>query len=67
MTNKEWIIAVLTDDPITDGSDYLSEIYYAVACPYHYGDKNAKCFRKEPTRDMCEECKCEWLDKEKTE
>lgn len=67
MTNKEYLIAVLTDDPRVDGCDYKSEIYHNINCPYFYGDKRAKCYKKhydEITRNMCEECKCEWLEEE---
>ena len=68
MTNKEFIVALLTDDPrIYDCCDYQSEVYNRIACPYFRGDKRAKCENKridEVSRRLCEECKCEWLEKE---
>ena len=67
MTNKEYLIAVLTDDPRVEGCDYQSEIYNHITCPYYQGDKRAKCVNKsldEVTRRLCEECKCEWLEQE---
>lgn len=66
MTNKEYLIAVLTDDPkVYDFTDYESEVYYRINCPYFLGDERARCKDvSSPTRKMCEECKCEWLEKE---
>ena len=70
MTNKEYLIAVLTDDPRVEGCDYQSEVYNHIDCPYFCGDEKAKCHNKsldEVTRRLCEECKCEWLEQEVAE
>lgn len=69
MTNKEYLIAVLTDDPkVYDFTDYESEVYYRINCPYFFGDERARCKDvSSPTRKMCEECKCEWLEQEMDE
>ena len=54
MTNKEYLIAVLTDDPkVYDFTDYESEVYYRINCPYYSGDKRARCKDvSSPTRKM---------------
>lgn len=68
MTNREYMARQLTDpDWIDDGgASYVSMVEYNVGCPYFAGDKRCHCNGSEefPTREMCGECKMEWLEAE---
>lgn len=67
MTNREYLLALLDDENHIDdgGSSYEAMVYYNIACPYLGYDERAKC--KDyiaPQRNVCVECKMEWLDSE---
>lgn len=71
MTNKEYIINILSDDygdPFDDGgASYEALVYYNISCPYRCGDKRAHCYGKSfdfINREVCVACKMEWLDQE---
>lgn len=66
MTNREYMIALLTDaDFIDDGrASEEAMIFYNINCPYFYGDERCHCNDREITRDLCVACKSEWLDNE---
>lgn len=64
MTNRELLIATLTDTLDIDDGGATEEaiIHYHIACPYFDGDPRCKCLNKDISRDLCVECKSEWLD-----
>ena len=67
MTNREYMAKQLTDpDWIDDGgASYESMVHYNIDCPYFYGDKRKHCGEgKKPSRELCSECKMEWLEAE---
>ena len=64
MTNREYIIAALTDEFDDMGATEESVVYYNIKCPYNTGDKRAHCRNDEINREVCVACKFEWLDSE---
>jgi hypothetical protein len=72
MTNKEYIIEVLSDeynDPFDDGgASFEALVHYHINCPYLCGDERAHCHNKpldySNDRKHCVACKLEWLDME---
>lgn len=66
MTNKEYMIALLSDDGFVDDgrASWECMIYYNIKCPYFAGDERCHCKGKEPNREICVECKEEWLESE---
>lgn len=66
MTNREYLINQLQDDNFIDdsGASYETTIHYNIACPYFAGDERALCNNKKITREMCFQCKEQWLDSE---
>lgn len=76
MTNRDYMLNLLLDGLEANGEDFqrihiddggASEeamIYYNVNCPYYMGDERCHCKGIEPNRDICVECKSEWLDNE---
>ena len=67
MTNREYLINQLQDENFIDdsGASYEATIYYDIACPYCCRDKRMFCYNKtEITREMCFQCKEQWLDTE---
>lgn len=69
MTNREYIIALLSDEDFIDddGASYESMIYYSIACPYFMGDERCFCRDRhinEIDREMCFKCKEDWLNSE---
>lgn len=72
MTNKEYILEVLSDDyndPFDDGGAcFEALVHYHIACPYIVGDTRAHCHEDDelvaPNRKTCVACKMEWLDME---
>lgn len=69
MTNREYMITLLSDDDAFDdgGASYEAMVHYNVGCPYLYGDSRAHCNGEEDSyinRDNCYHCKQEWLDSE---
>ncbi len=63
-TNKDYLIAALTDD-IDDGGASLEAVtYYNISCPYSSGKTRCDDYPFEIPRDVCVECKTEWLAKE---
>lgn len=68
MTNREYIIAQLSDkDCIDDGASYESMVCNSIACPYFIGDERAFCLYedvKENYLDTCFKCKENWLNSE---
>lgn len=74
MTNREFLIAVLSDenlDPFDNGADGEATVYYHIKCPYRGADKRAHCFRDgidtDHGREQCVACKMEWLEMEVAE
>ena len=48
MTNREFLIAVLSDenlDPFDNGADGEATVYYNINCPYLGADERAHCVR----------------------
>lgn len=69
MTNKEYIVMLLSDNDLIDdgGASYEALVHYHINCPYLCGDERAHCHNKPldyPTRKHCVACKLEWLDME---
>lgn len=71
MTNREFLVAVLSDenlDPFDNGADGEAAVWYHIKCPYLGADKRAHCFRdgfdNEHEREQCVACKMEWLEQE---
>lgn len=68
MTNREYMIAQLTDDNFIDdgGASWEAMIYYNIACPYFSDDNRAHCYNDFDLicRDTCVSCKAEWLESE---
>lgn len=69
MTNREYLIAQLSDENFIDddGASYESMLYYNIHCPYFYGDTRAFCYLQEwgsIDRDRCFKCKEKWLNSE---
>lgn len=69
MTNREYIIAQLSDQDCIDdnGASYESMVCNSIACPYFTGDERAFCVRediKENDMDLCFKCKENWLNSE---
>lgn len=69
MKNIEYMILLLTDEvhePFdSGGADWEAMVHYNIACPYFAGDARAKCHGgASPNRDLCVECKQEWLEQE---
>lgn len=65
MTNKEYLLAALTDKFDDGGASYESTVYYNIACPYHEGDPDALCDSCPMfSREQCTECKMAWLEKD---
>ena len=68
------------NDEFDDWGATEAWIHYHIACPYFNGDRNCHCLpedyrtgkrntykyseQKEANRDMCVECKTEWLESE---
>ena len=58
MTNREYMITLLSDDDAFDdgGASYEAMVCYNVGCPYFYGNARAHCNGKEDSyinRDNC--------------
>lgn len=80
MTNQEYIIAALTDQIDDGGATWEACVHYNINCPYFEGDRRCHCYpeeyrdgtvdrvafkdKKEATRELCVECKAEWLESE---
>lgn len=65
MTNQEYIIACLNDEIDDGGASFESCVYYNIACPYADGDERAHCHNIDfITRNLCFDCKREWLESE---
>ena len=69
MTNREYMVALLTDsNEIDDGyASYEAMVHYNVNCPYFSGDGRGHCHGQNDdyiNRDNCFWCKQEWLDQE---
>lgn len=72
MTNREYIIAQLSDQDCIDdnGASYESMVCNSIACPYFTGDERAFCLYedvKESDYDTCFKCKENWLNSEVSE
>lgn len=68
LTNREYVIALLSDDNFVDdgGASYEAMVHYSVNCPYIGNDERAHCHGKDVdyiNRGNCFYCKQEWLDK----
>ena len=70
MTNKEYIVMLLSDNELIDdgGASFEALVHYNIACPYTVGDARAHCHEdnelNELNRKTCVACKLEWLDME---
>lgn len=80
MTNQEMLIAALNGEIDDGGASWESWIHYHINCPYFDGDRRCHCYpeeyrkgeidrvkfkdEKEATRELCVECKAEWLESE---
>lgn len=67
MTNREYMIAQLTDDNFIDdgGASWEAMISYNIGCPYDAFDERGHCQPDRiADRDLCISCKSEWLDME---
>ena len=69
MTNREYMITLLSDDDAFDdgGASYEAMVYYNINCPYNEGDARAHCCMEDYSfinRDNCFHCKQEWLESE---
>lgn len=64
MTNREYLIAALTDQIDDGGASEEAAVYYNINCPYYDGDSRCHCSGKEINRETCVACKFEWLDSE---
>lgn len=67
MTNKEYMIGLLSDDSFIDdgGASWESMVHYNIKCPYSVVDERCHCKDKEIiSRDVCVNCKAEWLENE---
>ena len=64
MTNREYMAKQLSDpDWIDDGgASYESMVHYNINCPYFSGDERSHCRNAAPSRNVCGECKMEWLE-----
>ena len=53
-------------DPFDNGADGESVIYYNISCPYFRGDERARCKDQIMimNRELCVECKMDWLNAE---
>lgn len=65
MTNREMMIKALKGE-FDDWGAEEAVIYYNVNCPYFVSDSRCKCENddKEPSREICSECKYKWLEME---
>ena len=77
--NKEFLAAAILDE-MDDWGAAEAWIYYHLNCPYRTGDRRCHCYPEEyrngtmeelkykdclkATREMCSECKYEWLNQE---
>ncbi len=69
MTNKEYIVKLLSDEDFIDdgGTSYEALVHYNISCPYTCGDERAHCHNKPldyTNREVCVACKMEWLESE---
>lgn len=69
MTNREYLIAQLSDENFIDdsGASYEATIYNSISCPYLLGDERALCNDvaiDKVDRNMCFKCKEKWLNSE---
>lgn len=75
MTNREYIINLLLDGleneadfkrvSIDDGfASYEAMVHRNIDCPYYDGDERCYCNIQEIEREVCYECKEEWLNSE---
>ena len=67
MTNREYMVAVLTDQVDDGGASYEAVLHYDIKCPYFEGDQRAHCDGKDDSfinRDNCYYCKHEWMESE---
>lgn len=67
-TNKDYLIATLTESIDDGGASYESVVRYNIDCPYIY---NSDCLNHRENnkydtpeyRDACIRCKTEWLER----
>lgn len=68
-TNKDYMIAVLTDEIDDGGASYESMARYNINCPYFkYSDclneREGNKYDTKEYKDGCIRCKMAWLDRE---
>lgn len=68
-TNKDYLIAVLTEDIDDGGASYESAVEYNIACPYRHSsdclnDHEGNQYDSKKYRDGCVRCKLAWLERE---
>lgn len=68
-TNKDYLIAALTDDIDDGGASYGSVVEYHIDCPYFGGDNclnehEDNEYDTKAYKDGCIRCKLAWLERE---
>ncbi len=68
-TNKDYLIAVLTDNIDDGGASYESVAEYDIACPYYgnsdcYNDHFGNEYDTKEYKEGCVKCKLAWLERE---
>lgn len=68
-TNKDYLIAVLTDNIDDGGASYEAVAEYDIDCPYRgyadcYNDHNKNDYGTREYREGCITCKLAWLERE---
>ena len=64
MTNLENLISVLSGEVDDGGASFEAAVHYNIACPHYSGMDGLRCENREPCREICVECKMEWLETE---
>lgn len=63
-TNKDYIIAALTGEIDDGGAALESVVHYNLKCPHRIGDGKCLGNKELPSRELCFQCKMEWLESE---
>lgn len=68
-TNKDYLIAALTDDIDDCGASYEAVARYAIECPYNrnsdcLNDHEGNKYDTEEYREGCVRCKMAWLERQ---
>lgn len=63
-TNLEYIIAALSDEIDDGGASFEAVVHYNLSCPHFSDEKGLPCDYAEISRELCVQCKMDWLGKE---